>query len=266
MAVAKRPARAGRASRAEQVASALEEEILAARLPVGAHLGRRADFMARFGVSPTIMNETLRILRSRGLVQVRPGTGGGISVASVPPQVRLGAIDLWFCDSGTHPLELFEARVHLEARLTEVAFDRATAEDIAVMRGCLEEMTAARDARAFLDAVMSLHRALVRAARVPVLDGMHEAIVALLRGTLSRAVFIDGHEEMLRHSLDVHEGIVAAISAQDRTAFAKIIRLHNQDLIRADDPHRSPAVPLPDIPSPTKFAHFPPHKRLNCRG
>ncbi len=247
--MAKRPARAGRGSRAEQVASALEEEILAARLPVGAHLGRRADFMARFGISPTIMNETLRILRSRGLVQVRPGTGGGISVASVPPQVRLGAIDLWFHHSGTHPLELFEARVHLEAHLTEVAFDRATAEDVAILRGRLALMAAASNARAFLDAVMSLHRALVRAARVPVLDGMHEAVVALLRGTLSRAVFIDGHEEMLRHSLDVHEGIVAAISAQDRTAFTKIMRLHNEDLIRADDPRRSPASRSPDLVS-----------------
>jgi DNA-binding FadR family transcriptional regulator len=233
-----------RLSRAEQVAAEVEDEILAARLPVGAHLGRRTEFMNRFGISPTIMNETLRILRTRGLVTVRPGTGGGISVAALPPQVRLGAMDLWFHDSGTHPLELFEARVHLEARLTAVAFERATGPDVAAMREIVKQMTDASDARSYLDAVMSLHRALVAAARIPVLDGMHQTVVALLRATLSRAVFVDGYEQMLQHSIVVHEGIVTAIGNHDRVAFDKVMRLHNDDLVRADDPRRSPDTRL----------------------
>jgi DNA-binding GntR family transcriptional regulator len=37
------------------------------------------------------------------------------------------------------------------------------------------QMNAARDARAFLDAVMTLHRTLVTAARVQVLDAMHQS-------------------------------------------------------------------------------------------
>lgn len=239
--MARRAGRGGRISRAEQVAADVEDEILAARLPVGAHLGRRTEFMNRFGISPTIMNETLRILRNRKLVTVRPGTGGGIFVASLPPQVRLGAMDLWFHDSGTHPLDLFEARVHLEARLTPVAFDRATEQDITAMRDAVRQMTLATDARSFLDAVMSLHRALVAAARIPVLDGMHQTVVTLLRATLSRAIFIDGYEQMLSHSIDVHGGLVDAISRRDRAAFDKVMQLHNDDLVRADDPRRSPA-------------------------
>jgi DNA-binding FadR family transcriptional regulator len=231
-----------RLSRAERVATDLEEEVLAARLPVGARLGRRAELMERFGISPTIMNEALRILRDRGMVTVRPGTNGGIFVASLPPQVRLGAMDLWFHESGTgaHPLELFEARVHLEARLTEVAFERATDADVAEMRAALRAMRRAEDANAYLDGVLTLHRALVRAARVPVLDGMHQAVLAILRGTLTRAVFTDGHERMLRHSIDVHDGLVDAIENRDRVVFNKIMRLHEDDLIRVGDPRRSP--------------------------
>jgi len=54
------------------------------------------------------------------------------------------------------------------------------------MREIVKQMTDASDARSYLDAVMSLHRALVAAARIPVLDGMHQTVVALLRATLSR--------------------------------------------------------------------------------
>jgi DNA-binding GntR family transcriptional regulator len=89
---------------------------------------------------------------------------------------------------------------------------------------------------------MHLHRALVAAAGIRVLDGMHQSVVALLTATLSRASFIDGYEEMLRHSIDVHAGLVEAIAGQDRAAFTKVLRLHDEDLIRTDDPRRSPSA------------------------
>ena len=60
-------------SRAQQVAAQVENELLAARTPVGTSLGRRTDLMERFGISPTVCNEALRFLRDRDLVLVRPG-------------------------------------------------------------------------------------------------------------------------------------------------------------------------------------------------
>ena len=231
-----------RLSRAQQVALEIEDEILVHRLPVGAHLARRVEFMERFGVSPTIMNETLRILRTRGLIAVRPGNGGGIFVASQPPQVRLGAIDLWFDDSQTNPLDLFEARVHLEGALNAVAFDRAGQEDVESLRSALAAMESAATARAFLEGVMAFHRALVRAADVPVLDGMHQAIVVLLLASLSRASFIDAYEPLLEASISVHREIVEAICHRDRATFGAVMSRHHESLVRADDPRRSPAV------------------------
>lgn len=233
-----------RRSRAEVVAAHVEDEILAARMPVGERLGRRAEFMERFGISPTIMNETLRILRDRGLVGVRPGPGGGVFVASVPPQVRLGAMDLWFVNGPIHPLDLFEARVHLEESLTRVAFLRADDRDVSAMSEACDQMSRASDARGYLEGVMRLHRVLVSAARVPVLDAMHQSVVALLQGSLARARFIDGYGPMLRHSLDVHAGLVDAIRDRNQEAFSKVLALHHDDLIRADDPERSPTADL----------------------
>src|SRR5271156_5724544 len=190
-----------RFSRAERVAADLEHEILSARLPVGAHLGRRSEIMDRFGISPTVMNETLRILRDRDLVAVRPGPGGGITVASAPPQVRVGALDLWFQSSNPHPLDLFEARLYLEFGLTKAAFERATGDDIAAMRSAMVTLRASTEAEQFFDAVLAFHRVVAAAAHIPVLEGMHQLILTGIKAVLTRVLFVGDHEPLLASSL-----------------------------------------------------------------
>lgn len=234
-----------RSSRAERVAADLEHEILSARLPVGAHLGRRSELMDRFGISPTVMNETLRILRDRDLVSVRPGPGGGITVASAPPQVRTGALDMWFQPSNPHPLDLFEARLYLEFGLTKAAFERATPDDIAAMRAAMVSMRACTEARDFFDAVLAFHSVVAAAAHIPVLEGMHQLIVTSIKAVLSRVTFVDDYEAHLKHSIAVHDDIVASIAVGDQASFQDALNRHDSDLIRADDPDRTPHTPQP---------------------
>ena len=232
-----------RSSRAERVAADLEHEILSARLPVGAHLGRRSELMDRFGISPTVMNETLRILRDRDLVSVRPGPGGGITVASAPPQVRVGALDLSFQPSTPHPLDLFEARLYLEFGLTKAAFERATSDDVARMRAAMVTMRASTGANEFFDAVLAFHGVVAAAAHIPVLEGMHQLVVTSIRAVLTRVVFVRDHDALLTRSLDVHDDIVAAIALHDQPSFVDALNRHDQDLIRAEDPDRTPNTP-----------------------
>jgi len=227
-------------SRAQQVAVEIENRLLAERTPVGTLIGRRTDLIEQYKVSPTVMNEILRILRDRGLVVVRPGPGGGVFVANQPPQVRLGALDLWFSGAGTDPLDLFEARTYLEDVLTPVAAERAGPSDIRDMEWALEEMRAATDARAFLDANLRLHMAIARSARIPVLAGMYEAIATILQSTLTRVELLPDHDEMYARNVEVHAEIVAAIRERDREGLTKLMELHRQDLVRAIDPSRSP--------------------------
>jgi DNA-binding FadR family transcriptional regulator len=228
-------------SRAQRVAAEIEDDILASRLPEGTRLGVRAELLRRFGISPTVLNEALRILRDRELVTVRPGVNGGVFVASQPPQVRLGALDLWFAGTSVEPLQLFEARMHLEETFAQVALHRATPEDIRTMEWALEDMrTAGPDPRRYLDANMRFHLAIARASRVEVLAGLYQSLVTILSGSLTRAEYLDQHNEMLQHNLDVHADMVSAIRDHDQTALDKIMQLHRHDMVRAADPTRSP--------------------------
>ena len=227
------PKRAPRLSRAQEVAAAIEDGLLAAATPVGTSLGRRVDLMREHSISPTVMNEVLRILRDRDLVEVRPGAGGGIFVASQPPHLRLGAIDVWFSGMGRSPQDLFEARTHLEDLLTRVAVDRAGPEDFRDMEWALEEMRRATDAMGYLSANLRLHRAIGRASRLAVLVEMHESIAVMLSAGITRAVLVDGAEEVMTHNIRVHEEIVSALRARDHVALEKALQLHGGDLSRA---------------------------------
>src|SRR5919202_6597887 len=73
---------ASRVPRAEAVARDLEAEILGGRLSPGERIGTKDDLRQRFGVAVATVNEAVRLLETRGLIEARPGPGGGVFVAN----------------------------------------------------------------------------------------------------------------------------------------------------------------------------------------
>ncbi len=56
-------------------------------------------------------------------------------------------------------------------------------------------------------------------------------------------MFADDHESLVAHSIAVHDDIVAAIAVRDQRSFVDALNRHDQDLIRVDDPDRTPDTP-----------------------
>src|SRR5919106_282586 len=73
---------APRVPRAEAVARDLEAQILGGGLAPGERLGTKDDLRQRFGVAVATVNEAVRLLETRGLIEARPGPGGGVFVAA----------------------------------------------------------------------------------------------------------------------------------------------------------------------------------------
>lgn len=223
-------------SRAERIAEVLQDEIVAGGLATGARLGLRTELIARFGASPSATDEALRLLRDRGLVTVRPGPTGGVFVADQPAPVRLGVIDAWFSAAVSDPRELFAARVFLDDAFAALAVTRAEPEDVRALAWALDEMRAAHDeARAYLDASMRFHLALARASRLSVVVGLYETVVALLRAGMTRARFVGSGDDRVAASIEVHEGMLAAVRDGDAAAMGKLVALHGADLKRLDE-------------------------------
>jgi DNA-binding FadR family transcriptional regulator len=223
-------------SRAERIAEAMQEEVAEQGLEAGARLGLRTELIARHGASPSAMDEALRLLRDRGLITVRPGPSGGVFVAGTPAQVRLGAIDVWFSTAVKDPRDLFAARTFFDDAFAALAVHRAGPEDVRAMSWALEDMRNHRqDPRSYLEASMRLHHAIARASGIAVAVGLYETVVALLRNGMVRAAFVEPAESRVSHSLELHEGMIRAISDGDVEAMGKLVALHGGDLQRVDD-------------------------------
>jgi len=224
--------------RSQQIADQLELELLSRRsdgerLRSGERIALRTELIDRFGVSPSVMSEALRLLRERDLVTVKPGVNGGVFVRNPPPQIRLGALDLWFRGLTIEPEDLFEARKHLEELFPLLAMERATPGEVREMQWAVEAMRSTRDdARLYFEANLRLHVLISKAARIPMLADLYETVLTTLRMCLSKAAFIDDPTGLVEHNIQVHANLVEAIQANDPEGLQKILRLHRHDMVR----------------------------------
>src|ERR1700760_1560693 len=102
-----------RVSRAELVARELEREITDEREP-GERLGTKEDLRKRFGVAVATLNEAVRLLEMRGLIEARPGPGGGVFVSRAGLRVALSLLVLGLKTESTPNEECPEVRDALE--------------------------------------------------------------------------------------------------------------------------------------------------------
>jgi DNA-binding FadR family transcriptional regulator len=135
---------AARVSRAELVARELEREIVDERDP-GDRLGTKEDLRKRFGVAVATVNEAVRLLETRGMIEARPGPGGGVFVAGTATRVALSHAVLGFKSGSTTYEECLEVRDALEPLIDSHAARYHRVSDIREMNRIVNRMEAAKD-------------------------------------------------------------------------------------------------------------------------
>jgi DNA-binding FadR family transcriptional regulator len=198
-----------RVSRAEAVARDVEAEILGEGIPPGERLGTKEELRQRYGVAVATVNEAVRLLETRGLIEARPGPGGGVFVARSSVRVALKRDGLDGSWGNAAFADCLAVRNGLEPLVCREAAVRHTDEDIAALERILAAMERhADDPRAYFELNWALHRRIAKLCRNAPLHSIYLTLLDFLEDGLRLDALQDWDGNA---HVGVHRELVAAI-------------------------------------------------------
>ncbi|HET7735034.1 MAG TPA: FadR/GntR family transcriptional regulator [Nocardioidaceae bacterium] len=195
------------------------------KLKPGDRLPSERDLCQRFGVSRVTVREALRVLEAGGLVEIRVGARGG-AFLTTPSKERLGEglADLLSLSPLTAS-EVTEARMVFELGIIPLAVERATDEDIAELRGMVEEAQKALGNDEYSMAMSA-------AFHVRIASCTHNPAIVMLVQSFHGPMLMSLHEAKVVAPLMGHRGtqehlqIAEAIERRDTEAALSVMRTH----------------------------------------
>ena len=212
----------------DDVLDQLREAILSGRIRPGERLPGERQLCEEFGVGRPTLREALRSLEAVGMIEVRPGKGGG-SYAVTPSESTLGdALASLVSLRGASLEDLAEFRVDFEGENAAWAARRADASDIATLQRIVVEAREASGVEVLASADVRWHEALARATknrlRIGIALGIHGAVTRRHNQLVRPAA--------LEHALTIPDDL-AAITAAVADGDAELARVLMREHIDA---------------------------------
>jgi DNA-binding FadR family transcriptional regulator len=208
------------------VVATLVDDVVSGRYPTGATLPTEADLGERFGVSRTVVRESVKLLQDKGLVRIRQGVGTVVCPAEswdMIDDIVLGALvrndeSLAILD------QLVSVRASLERDMAAAAA-AGSPEQAATIRTALRAMERAADDVAEFSAADVV---------------FHDTVMALSGNRLARAIVNSIHGKArstgryhgetsatnIELTLTEHRAILTAIERGDQAAAADAMHAH----------------------------------------
>ena len=211
--------------RAEDVARAILQDVVADDLPPGTFLGSQAALVERYGASRAVFREALRLLEHHQIATMRRGPGGGLFVSAPSARGVSDVVAVYLARRGISLADLVELRIRVELTLVELVVARLDADGEQELVRALDReraLTATEFADGGHDmhgviAVLAVNRALelvtlvlVRLMRIHQIEGFSEVDQAAAAGAVAKA----------------HTAIVRAITERDAEAALRRMRRH----------------------------------------
>jgi DNA-binding FadR family transcriptional regulator len=200
------------------IVSRLEDDIVSGRLAPGAMLPSERSLMTRFSVGRSLVRESLRVLRERGLIEVSLGRGS--YVRTMGPADDGASPDLLARTGQVTARHLIAAREMLETKTAALAAVNATADDLARLADALSRLEQAPLARA-ADFDLEFHTAIAEATHNPVLQVMFASISSLAHQMMMRSL-TDDHVI----GAELHGVLYERIAAGDAAGAADVMARH----------------------------------------
>ncbi|WFS63958.1 GntR family transcriptional regulator [Pseudodesulfovibrio thermohalotolerans] len=117
------PVQAGRAS--EEVALQIEAAIVDGRLSPGERLPSEREMQSQFGTGRGVIREAIKILKQKGLLEVKKGAKGGAYVRQLDVGNVSESLALFLKQHPVNPEKLIEFRESLDQTITQLAITHA---------------------------------------------------------------------------------------------------------------------------------------------
>jgi DNA-binding FadR family transcriptional regulator len=206
------PTRRARSNHAE-VARSIGIDIISGRHAEGARIPGDAELTATFGVSRTVLRESVKTLVAKGLLTTKAGVGTVVRGRSAWNMFDVDVL-AWHLDVGIDKRflsDLAEIRLAVEPQAAALAANRRTDADIAELRRSMDIMrNEPPDSTAFADGDLALHIAVANASGNPFMRSIGAVIEAALRASFLRSAPVEPEDR--ETVLLWHQRIVDAIA------------------------------------------------------
>jgi len=217
VAAARKPPKA-----AAQLADELLMYIVDRGLQPGTRLAPERQMLADTGRARGTLREALRLLESRGIVEVRAGAAGGAFVRKPQPADLGAAITAVLLVEGASMVDVLAAREDMEVAAVMRAARRIRPRDLAVMQDSVDRLREhIGDRDRFVAEAGRFHAVIHDASASPVLRILNEALRATQMASRS-----DYAMSYRRRVADEHQDIVDALTSADFALACEKMRAH----------------------------------------
>lgn len=212
-----------RETTASRVERQIKEAVLDGIFAPGEFLGSENELAGRFNVSRLPIREAVGRLTSLGVVTVRTGAGGGVSVAQGDPKPAIEALAIQLSLVGTSAREVISAWQCVQNAILIQSAELATPDDLAAIEAAIARAEAVRLVpNDFALAAMACNQAEVDAAHNHVLSVTMAAILFSLATKVSKTTTPMIADYVLKH----HRSMLAALRERDGAKAQQLFNRH----------------------------------------
>lgn len=183
------------------------------------------ELAEQFGLSRMTIRDALRVLESTGLVEIRVGAAGGAFVREPNFDQFSNSLTSMLRFKKATILELAEARKVVETATAELAAQRATTEDLEVLRHAVESARQAIESGDphYMPHSVDFHVALAKAAKNYILNLTVNSFRILFSKVLEQLL---PTSDMAERAIKDHWAIYKAVEARDGARARQLMAEH----------------------------------------
>lgn len=214
---------------AEQVQEQIYQYILNTPIATGAKLPNEFELGEKFGVGRSTIREAVKLLISRGILEVRRGSGTYV-VSTTPMDLDplgLGAVE----DKMALAMDLVNVRMILEPGIAEMAAMNATARDVERLRElCAVIEQKIETGENYIEEDIAFHTAVAKCSGNMVV----EQLVPIIDTAVMMFVNVT-HRKLTQETIMTHRAVTDAIAERDPMGAKSAMMMHmtfNRNMIK----------------------------------